>query len=620
LNQAKLSFVEELRRRKVFRVAIVYLGVTFALLQFADIAVPALNLPEWSITLVLVLALIGLPVALVAAWALDMGDDIQPEEAESGGSSGAQRLTLLHALELAVIVILAAAVGYLYFTRTPAETGPEAAQVEAPTPVPSDLSIAVLPFVNMSDDPSNEYFSDGISEELLDALAKLEKLRVVARTSSFSFKGRNLDVRNIGRELNVATVLEGSVRKAGNSVRITAQLIDTADGYHLWSDTYDRELDDIFAVQDEIAKAIVIALHVPLGLQAEDHIVDIGTENTAAYNEYLQGRHLAKRFGEQTFEQAINHFEKAVALDPEFAAAYSAMAHVYYVSAFWRPREIVMPLSVQAFETALALDPVDGLALITKAQYITLSEWDWQAARTYFERGLEDIGGTSLAVLSYATIHLMPLGQLEQAGELLAAARANDPMDPSLALAHASQALFSGDLSRAIELYELNLALDPENFQAGSALCSAYVNIGDVSAAEALLGAWETRLGFTHPWFMNCVVLAQLARGEPAQAGATLQSLAGIAEREPGLAFLVGDTALAIGETEMAIDWYERSLAGGEIPILMLRTRLQPHPELLQHPRFQVLLEAMRLDDESLRAMGLELPPVAGGVQSAARP
>ena len=229
-----MSLIAELKRRHVIRVALGYAALAWVLVEVSATTFPMLNLPDWAPTLVLLLLMLGFPVALVFAWIYQVTPD------------GVQKDTGADVSEESTGLSASASRGV----------------VEA---APSDRSIAVLPFVNMSDDPDNEYFSDGLSEELLNLLAKIPELRVPARTSSFQFKGQNLDIGKVAEQLNVEHVLEGSVRKSGVRVRVTAQLIEADTGYHLWSDTYDRDLDDIYAIQDEISAAIVAALSETLG-------------------------------------------------------------------------------------------------------------------------------------------------------------------------------------------------------------------------------------------------------------------------------------------------------------------------------------------------------------------
>ena len=272
--------IQELKRRNVIRVAVAYAVSAWLLIQVSDTVFPMLKLPEWTATFVAVLLIIGFPIALIFAWAYELTPEGIKLEKHVVRDESISHLTG-RKLDFAVIATLVVALGYFAFDKfvldpsrdaelmqTTAEVVIEQATETGKSGIP-DKSIAVLPFVNMSSDPEQEYFSDGISEELLNVLAKIPGLRVAARTSSFQFKGENRDIIDIGQQLNVALVLEGSVRKAGLQIRITAQLIDARNGFHLWSETYDRELENIFAVQDEISAAIVGALKEHLGLQVE---------------------------------------------------------------------------------------------------------------------------------------------------------------------------------------------------------------------------------------------------------------------------------------------------------------------------------------------------------------
>ncbi len=253
-------------------------------------------------------------------------------------------------------------------------------------------SIAVLPFVNMSSDPENEYFSDGIAEEILNALVKVEGLQVTARTSSFSFKGKNSDVREIGRQLGVAHLLEGSVRKAGNRVRITAQLVSSIDGYHFFSETYDRTLEDIFAVQDEIATAITNRLREHLGeKEHEEQLVVPPTANLQAYEHYLKGLYYSNQFGDgQAMAKAIPHFEKAVEMEPDFGQPYAQLGICYYFQALGGRTD----MEEARGKTRKQIEQIQRLGVNSSDAYFALCvyeifvQWDWRAAQEVVEKGL----------------------------------------------------------------------------------------------------------------------------------------------------------------------------------------------------------------------------------------
>ncbi len=340
-----MSFFEELKRRNVFRVGIAYLVTAWLLLQLADIVLDNSPAPGWVMHVIMLLLAIGFPLALLFAWAFEITPEGLKKEKDVDRSQSITRTTGRH-LDFAIIGVLAVALGYFAWDKfstnndvIPANAGTQTESSksasadqpggELPPAGPPEKSIAVLPFVNMSNDPDQEYFSDGISEELLNVLAQYPGVRVAARTSSFQFKDQNQDIGEIARLLKVRNVLEGSVRKSGNKLRITAQLIQADTGYHLWSQTYDRELDDVFAIQDEISAAIGEALRVELALgvdQAPAAPRVAESSNTAAYEAYLRGRHLVNQRGRSNISQAVEELKRAVRLDPEFAPGHAWMA------------------------------------------------------------------------------------------------------------------------------------------------------------------------------------------------------------------------------------------------------------------------------------------------------
>jgi len=315
------GLVDDLRRRKVFRVAAGYAIVAWVAVEVSSVVVPALRLPEWVITAIVVAALAGFPITVLLAWIFDLSSGGVVRTRPSGaGHPAALRVAAQRGGVVLVVAGVMAGSGYLAW---------EAGLLAGPG---KEQSIAVLPFVDLSEGHDSEYFSDGIAEELLNSLVGMDGLRVAARTSSFAFKGRQEDVREIGRQLNVRTVLEGSVRRSGNRVRITAQLIDVDNGFHLWSSTYDRELDDIFRIQDEIAHNIAGALKLELigdtvpAMAGRD--VDI-----RAYDLYLLGRHHWHQRTEESLDRALELFQEAAGLDPEFALAHTGIADAWLLLA-----------------------------------------------------------------------------------------------------------------------------------------------------------------------------------------------------------------------------------------------------------------------------------------------
>lgn len=363
-------FLAELKRRHVFRVAAVYGATAFVVLQVADLLQEALHLPEAFLTGTTVLALLGFPIALVLAWAFEKTadgvvrteaattqqiDEIVAQPASRRWPSGLLALIGVGALAVAT---------WMTFVREPSVPAgdPSGSEqlVNAADPVASGPSVAVLPFADMSPDGDQEYFADGMAEEILNVLTRIPELQVAARTSSFSYRESPKDVREIGQELGVGAVLEGSVRRDGDQVRITAQLIDTEDGFHLWSDTYTRELSGVFAVQDEISHAIVDALEVSLIGDTGKALVSEPTANPAAYDEFLRGRYEWNRRGKQGMNAALTHFGRAVELDPEFAPAWAGLAHTWGLIWIYDNEKSFresLPRARVAADRAVELDP-----------------------------------------------------------------------------------------------------------------------------------------------------------------------------------------------------------------------------------------------------------------------
>ncbi len=343
----------ELKRRNVVRVTVSYVIVGWLILQFADVLVPLLALPEWVGRLIFLLLLVGFPLALFFAWAYELTPEGLKKEKDVEHSESITHITG-RKLDFVIIGVLLVALAMFAVERFVLLPDPAPA-IEAPKEIAAtefQHSIAVLPFVNMSDDPGNEYFSDGLSEEILNLLTKIPSLKVIGRTSSFAFKGKNVDLRIIGETLGVTTVLEGSVRKSGERVRITAQLVDVSDGAHIWSETYNRTMTDIFAVQDDVAAAIIDALQIHVRANPTR---GRPTENTEAYVLFLRAKASSNKSGLQVVEGFLL---QAIELDPKFAEAYEWLAFIYWRQAGWFIKFAeAQKLSGEAAAKALAIDP-----------------------------------------------------------------------------------------------------------------------------------------------------------------------------------------------------------------------------------------------------------------------
>ena len=447
----------------------------------------------------------------------------------------------------------------------PPRASPAGVSTGSPAPATSrePPSIAVLPFVNMSRDDENAYFADGLSEELLNMLAKIRGLRVASRTSAFSFKGKDIDIPTIAQKLNVAHVLEGSVRKSGKRVRITAQLIQVATDSHLWSETYDRELDDIFAVQDDIAQSVVKELRAALlGAQGENlasataaaevRRAAIGRgDNPEAFALYLQGKYIGERVTQVDSDKAIDLFRKALAIEPNFALAWAGLARVYQMQAGFgfAPIDEGFEHAREAALQALKIAPDMAEGHIELGLLQESHDWDWPAAEASFRRALELAPGDAHALRAAGGLARV-LGRIDEALELLGKALALDPLSPRTHRQTAMIYLAAARFDDAAAAFQLSLDISP-NF----GLAHAFLAIARMLQGRAqeglVLAAAES-----HDVFRN-VALAMIhhSLGHPAESDAALQAL--IDEFGWTAAYQVAETYAHRGEIDRAYEWLE---------------------------------------------------------------
>src|SRR6266404_1327349 len=383
IEVSERNFFAELKRRNVYKVAIAYGVVGWLVIQVTATIVPALHLPESLTTAVVVLTLVGFPVALVVAWAFEMTpegmkrtENVSPDEVIPQWSK--KKFAAL------IIGVAVFAAGLLAFQLLRSSRSTITATANA-------KSIAVLPFVNMSADKNDEYLSDGMTEELINVLSKMPGLRVPGRTSCFAFKGKNeQDIfHKIGDQLHVGTVLEGSVRKAGDKLRVTAQLINVSDGYHLWSKDYDGDVKDILNFQSNVAEQVVQALQVQLGTEAARALSKKPTENPEAHRLYLLGRYEFGKYSEAGWTSSIRYYEQALKLDPGYTVAYCGLADTYgWAGGQTLPGREAWAKEMEFAHKALALDPNLAEAHMSLA-VVLVGAYDWRNALTEFDRALE---------------------------------------------------------------------------------------------------------------------------------------------------------------------------------------------------------------------------------------
>lgn len=424
------SFFTELGRRNVFRVAGLYAVVGWLLVQVAGAMESALTMPGWFDTVIFSALLLGFPIALILAWAFEMTPDgVKPTSTAQSDGDAPPKVT--RGLDVAILGCLLAVGGLVAWQTIGSTDTTRPSNQVATEAATTDSSIAVLPFVDMSPEGDQEYFSDGISEELLNVLAQVEALKVAGRTSAFSFKNKDQDLRKIGEILAVDHILEGSVRKSGDKIRVTAQLIRAADGFHLWSKSFDRDLNDIFAVQDEIAQAILAELTPQLLGEDVVEEVKVARTNLDAYDLYLLARNYMSSWNADALERASAALDEALEIDPDYAPALAWRGYTEMMSsdAFgaWglKPQELALPRAKALIEQAIAEDPLSADALFGMAGLYGFVG-DVVRAEQYYRLALAEKPSFPMAQNDYA-FTLIALGRYDEAQELLEAALARDP-------------------------------------------------------------------------------------------------------------------------------------------------------------------------------------------------
>ena len=564
-----------LRRRKVVQWVIAYAAGAWALLQVFGFAADSFGWPAITKQLAMLGLATGLPVAVVLAW--------------YHGDRGQQRVTRSEfAIVLVLLLLGGGLLGWWGRVAQP-PSGPGAAQ--APASAATDgRSIAVLPFVNMSSDPEQEYFSDGMAEQVLDQLSRVPDLRVIARTSSFAFRNKAVDVATIAQRLNVSHVLEGSVRKSGNRVRITAQLIRASDSSHLWSETYDRDLTDVFAIQDEIATAVVRKLQVTLlGAQLPARST---TVNLDAYSLYLQGRYLYDRHGREDMEKAASLYRKALALDPSYAPAWAALAEVVGIlgdEGYWDVNASARE-ALEAAQKALSLDPQLALAHSMTGNVRFSYYWDWPAADASFRKALEcdpnDMGATfRLGFLA------MGLGRVNDAVALFRRAVTLSPISPSAHEWLSRVYVVANRLDDAEKEIRTALELSPDLSQGWYQLGLVLLEKGKPKAA---LEAMQKEPA--ENWRLPGLALAWHALGRSMESDAALNQAT--AKYAGTMAYQIAEAYAYRGEVDEAFAWLERAYRQRDSGLACC---LKTDPLLKNvkgDPRYAELLRRMKLPED----------------------
>jgi TolB-like protein len=540
------SFFTELKRRNVYKVAVAYAVVAWLVMQIAATVVPALHLPDVITTAVVVLTLLGFPIALVIAWAFEMTPDgMKRTENVSPNEVIPQWSGRKFAAMIVSIALLAAALFVFQMLRSKSVSpGPPAVSTV------SGKSIAVLPFLNEGGNASDEYFSDGLSEELIAALAQIGDLKVIGRSSSFRFKGKNEESRTIGEKLGVATLLEGTVRKQGERVRIVAELVNAVDGIELWTRTFDRELKDIFAVQEEIATAVADSLKVTL-LGSEDRSArGNATKSVEAHNAYLRGRFYFQRRNLDDYYKAVGYFDEAIQLDSDYALAYAERSEAWtLIGDLNGEGKTAWPKAREDAEKAVAIAPALAEAHAALGWVRFFAEWKFVEGLNELKRAkeLSPANPTANDLLARVIVYV---GRIDEAERQARQAVELDPLSvpPRNNLA---RVLFSaGKLDEADAMARKAAELQPA--AASSHRWQVLVAVQRGDGQTALREAQQE----PDPGYRRFeLALAQYVRGDRVAADAALADL--IATGRDQLAYQIAQVYAVRGETEKAFEWLQ---------------------------------------------------------------
>jgi adenylate cyclase len=587
MNQRK--FFAELKRRNVYKVAVAYIVGGWALSQGIAQVFPVFDVPNWIIRAIVILIIAGLPVALVLAWMFEITSE-GIKRTEDLDLATAARVPKKYVWLYVVAIGAAVSIGLFFLGRYTAESKNSAAAFGDTLA----KSIAVLPFVNMSADKADEYLSDGMTEELLNVLSKVKGLRVPGRSSSFAFKGKNEEdiFRKVGEKLHVNSVLEGSVRKVGDKLRITAQLINVANGYHLWSETYDRDVKDILAVESEVARRVVDVLKVQLGVEEARALTKKVTENPEAHPLYLLGRYHSAKYTQTDMTEAVRYYEQALQLDPGFALAYCGLADNYGLQGGnSMPGREAWAKGKELAQKALQLDPNLAEAHLSLG-IAHAAAFEWTDAENELKRALDLNPNLALAYDATAWV-LAASGRVDEAIAKEKHGLELDPLNPFLNEGLGWFLYWGRRYDDAIWQLRSSIELFPSDAFSHFVLGWCLIKKGNVPEAKAEFEK-ATKLDDL-PWYFGALGYANVITGDHAEAEQILHNLNELAKRRyvtPGARVPV---YLGLGENEKALDWLEKCYQDQDSACWWIKVD-QLYDCVRNEPRFQALLKKVGLD------------------------
>ncbi len=578
------TFFGELKRRNVYKVAIAYAVVGWLLTQVATQVFPFFEIPNWGIRLVVLIIAIGFPIAVIIAWAFEL----TPEGLKRTESADElpKRSARSHAWIYVVIVAGAISVGVFFLGRY------TSSKQSAKTP---ERSIAVLPFENASNEPNTEYLSEGISEALINSLSELQQLRVIARPTAFRYKPKDVDPRQVGRELGVAAVLTGKVRQMQDALKVQVDLVDAVTGAQIWGAGYDRKIADLVAIKQAIVQEVTAKLKLKLSSEEQRRLVKRDSTNAEAYQFYLRGRYFWNKRTSDGIKQAIEHFQQSIERDPNFALGYVGLADSYIALTFYNfaaPHE-TMPKAKESAIKALALDNTLAEAHVSLAHILMNYDWNWSAAETEFKRSIELRPDYATAHEWYAIHYLTATGRLKEAVQEMKKALELEPASLVMNTFMGATLYYAGRYDEAIDQCRRTIEMDPNFAVAHWHLGLAYE---EKQALDAATEEFKKAISLSggSPLMRAALSRAYAQSQKKHGANEMLDKLNELSKQQYVSPYEVATIYIALGNNEQAFQLLEEAYAEHSFHLVYLNVSPQ-FKSVRSDPRFQDLVQRLGL-------------------------
>jgi len=595
-----LKFWYEMRRRHVLRIAGIYFAAGWLLIEIMASVLPVFEAPLWIAKTFTFIIVLMFPIALILAWAFEITPDgiklaseldkQNPEEEKL--PSALPDYLIATALFLVLVLGL---YGYQIRDR-------EATQfTESPAGTSDGIpSVAVLPFVDLSGDANNQYLGDGLAEEILNALADWNGLHIASRTSSFSVQNKDMDIQEIGTQLGVDLVLEGSLRRQGSRLKVAAQLTDVKTGFHTWSESYDREFVDIFEIEENLARAIVISIQGPLAVADNETLIESETDNVEAYNLLLKGRYLFQTPTQKNFALALELFHGAIALDPDYWTAHGYLAFAEgYASTYTNYMSQVVQ-SAASTELALRHNPDNVPAILIKG----FMSRDTDLSYSYYKRALAQRDDRDLSLYVYIVDYLVPQQRQEEARELLVTGLRETPSSMLIAFSLATTESLAGNYEEALRLVSTVGKADGSNFLVSAVLVDVFYRSRQVQRLLDAAASSVKTVGPQNGFILQYLLQAHVLNGNLEQAEKILKDMLQIRTQGGFMsATVIGMSLASLGRIDEAAPWFVRAHRERDFWLRWhFKSAIADIPSLGEHLIIQNLLEIMELDDASITA------------------